>query len=228
MSLIDLNQKPLPLSIHILTTSLNRDRHQSILNTWLKDFYDYVFYTDFTSEIGNQVELTTNTEYHSNGEKHILEVNRIVREKIHNDYQWFYFCDDDTVPNISRILDYCRTADRSKVHAWTDTCWAEDPTLLSVSGGAGYLVPSEVFQGRTPPRLKRIVWSDVQFALWLRENGIPLQHNSEFKHNIPSQFGIDISTVEGRNLVREHMSFHYVKNHELRSAIWELYNTPKD
>ena len=216
------------LSIHILTTSFHRDRQISILNTWLSQFQDYVFYTDFTTDIGNQVELTTNTEYHSNGEKHILEVNRIFRERLFDQYEWFYFCDDDTVPNIPRILEFTNTASRDKVHAWADNCWAEDRTLLSISGGAGYLVSSDIFRGRKPPRLKRIVWSDVQFALWLRENGIQIAHNTEFKHNVPSHFGIDVTTKEGRNQVRDHMSFHYVKDHELRSEIWSIYNTAKE
>lgn len=217
-----------PLSIHILTTILNKDRQISILSTWLSDFTDYVFYTDFSTEIGNQIELTTNTNYDSNGEKHILEVNRIFREKLTDKYEWFYFCDDDTVPNINAIINYSKSADTNVVHAHSDHCWPEDRTLLSISGGAGYLVHSSILSTRKPPKLKKITWSDVQFALWLRENKISIKQESRFKWDVPSKFDINISEPKGRNIVRDHFSFHYVKDHDLRSKIWEIYTTPKE
>lgn len=217
-----------PLSVHILTSHKNRNRQVSILETWLSNFSDYVFYTDFTTDVGNQVELTTNDGYDSGGEKHILEVNRIVRENLTSKYEWFYFCDDDTVPNLGKIVQFSKTADVTKVHGFWDYAWAEDRSLHSLSGGSGYLVHSSIFANRTPPKLKRIVWGDVQFSLWLRENGIGIEHTDLFKHNVPSVFGIDMNTVDGRNAIRDHMSFHYVKDLSLMSALNEIYNSSNE
>lgn len=217
------------LSIHVMTTHINKDRHSSILETWLKSFPDYTFYTDFSTGIGNQVELTTNTQYHSNAEKHVLEINRICNQKLYEKYDWFYFCDDDTAPNIQNILSYIKIANRQKVHGWSQYSWAQDRSLLCLSGGAGYLISSDILSKHKPPRYDtNIIWSDIQFCLWLQSNNIEIQNNPKMKQDVPSIFNIRMDTKEGRNSIREHLSFHYVKDHSLRKQINDIYSSPRE
>lgn len=222
-----------PLSIQIITTHTNAHIQKSILETWLRNFSDYCFYTDFTTGIGNQLELTTNCAVDSGGEKHILNLQRIHREKLCNQYEWFYFCDDDTVPNIRLILDFLNTADKSCVYGWWDHVYNDDKTLKSLSGGAGYLVSGEILSKYSPPNLKRIIWGDVQFSIWVRENGIPIvtvpenatHSTTKFKWDMPHKHGIDLSTISGVEQIRNTMSFHYVKDNTLREIITSIYET---
>lgn len=216
------------LSIHILTTHLNKHRQESVLKTWLSNFEDYIFNTDFNTSVGNQIEMTTRSDHASNAIKHVFEYDRIHKNKLYENFEWFYFCDDDTAPNTPRILNYIKTADNTKIHAYSMHSWATDTSLLSISGGAGYLVPSNLFK-LTPPKYREDVpWADVQFALWLRENKIPIQHSEEFKQDTPKSFGIDVEKKEDRNLIRDHMSFHYITDDNLREKLWEIYTTPKE
>lgn len=212
------------LSIHLITTGSNKDRQQSVLDTWLKNHDDYVFYTDFDSSIGNQVELTTNTAVDSGGEKHILEIQRIMREKLFERYEWFYFCDDDTVPNLKLMKTFLSSAEKNKVYGAVGNTWAEDLTLFYLSGGAGYIVHSDIFKNRMYPRLKRIVWGDVQFGLWLREQNITPVHVNEFKWDHPSIFGMDINNPNDHEKIKSHLSFHYIKNNTDRQIITNIFN----
>lgn len=217
-----------PLSIHILTTKFNKDRQISILNTWLSNFEDYIFNTDFDTKIGNQILMTERCDHASNAIKHVLEYNRIHENKIYENFEWFYFCDDDTVPNMVKILEYIKHADKEKIHAYTMHSWAPDRSLLSISGGAGYLIPSNFFKLTQPKYNQFVPYADVQYALWIRENNIPLQHIEELNQNVPDEFGMSLETVEGRNSIRNQMSFHYVKTHEMREKIWNIYNSPME
>jgi len=220
-----------PLSIQILTTHTNANTQQSILQTWLLNFSEYCFYTDFTTGIGNQLELTTNCAVDSGGEKHILNLQRIHREKLWAEYDWFLFCDDDTVPNIKLILDFIKTADKNTVYGWWDHVYNDDKTLKSFSGGAGYLVSGQTLGKFPPPNLKSIIWSDVQFSIWVRENGISIatvpenatHSTTKFKWDMPHNHGIDINTESGREEIRSTMTFHYVKDPILRQIITAVY-----
>jgi hypothetical protein len=213
----------LNLSINILTTGNNKDRQQSILNTWLKNNTDYVFYTDFDTGVGNQIEHTTNTSVDSGGEKHILEIQRIIREKLYEKYEWFYFCDDDTVPNIKLLKTFLLSAEKNKVYGAVGNTWAEDYSLFYLSGGAGYIVHSDIFKNKPYPRLKRIIWSDVQFGLWLREQNIIPIHINEFKWDHPSIFGLNINDPNDHEKIKSYISFHYIKNNNDRELITNIF-----
>jgi hypothetical protein len=212
------------LSIHIITTYSNKDRQQSVLNTWLANNNDYVFYTDFSSDVGNQIELTTNNRVDSGGEKHILEIQRIFREKLYEKYNWFYFCDDDTVPNLKLLNELLKTLDKNKVYGAVGNTWAEDPSLYYLSGGAGYLVHNEIFKNRSHPRLKSIIWGDVQFGLWLREQNIVPVHLNGFKWDHPSIFGMNIHDVSQHEIIKSYLSFHYIKDNNDRQLITNIFN----
>jgi hypothetical protein len=75
----------------------------------------------------------------------------------------------------------------------------------------------------SPPNLKQICWSDVQFSLWLRENEIPIVTTPEFKNYSPYHYGFDLTTISGVEQVRNSMSFHYVKDNWLREGIVSAY-----
>ena len=222
-----------PLSIQIITTHTNAHIQQSILNTWLRNFSDYCFYTDFTTGIGNQLELTTNCNVDSGGEKHILNLQRIHREKLWREYEWFYFCDDDTVSNLNMMREFIRTADKGTVYGWWDYAYNDDKTLRSFSGGAGYLVSGEILEKYPPPNLKKIIWGDVQFSLWVRQHNIPIMtipenathRTTKLKWDMPHKHGIDITTPHGQEEIRNTMSFHYVKDNTLREIITAIFES---
>jgi hypothetical protein len=211
------------LSIHLITTKANANRQQSILDTWLKNYFNYVFYTDFDSGVGNQIELTTNTKVDSGGEKHILEIQRIMREKLYDINEWFYFCDDDTVLNLNLIFNFIKNAEKNKVYGAIGNTWQEDTSLFYASGGAGYLVHCDIFKNKSYPRLKSITWGDVQFGLWMRENNIIPVHMDEFKWDEPHIFGLNINNIEHKKTIKNYFSFHYIKNNETRKILTDIF-----
>lgn len=211
------------ISIHIITTYSNKDRQESILNTWLKNHDQYVFYTDFDSGIGNQIELTTNTQIDSGGEKHILEIQRIIREKLFNKHEWFYFCDDDTIVNMNKLYKFCEHVEKNKVYGAVGNTWPEDRSLFYLSGGAGYLVHSDIFKNKNYPRLKRIIWGDVQFGIWLKEQNIKPIHVDEFKWDHPKQFNLDINNSADYDMIKSNISFHYIKTNTDREIINNIF-----
>jgi hypothetical protein len=218
-----------------MTTGNYRDRQKSIHETWLNGYNNYVFYTDTVTDIGNQVSVTTKNSYEYCGLKQINEFKRILTSGLFDFYDYFFFCDDDTVVNIKKLKQFIQTADPNYIYGWNSTgSWPIDTDLKYCSGGAGFLVSSEIFKNiKIYPQLypngddmhvKMYEFSDVQAGLFFRDNNIKYKFIDGFYYDVPSVFGFDENTKEGIEKIKNSYSFHFVRTHELRQKLFNIFN----
>jgi hypothetical protein len=217
-----------PLFIMLLTTHKNKLNQENCILTWLDGFEDYAFTTDTSTEVGNQWEVTDDDSYNSNAIKTINTFQKLVKEKYYDKYEWFFYCDDDTCVNVKKILEFIQTADKNVVHSQCAHCWPVDKSLLSISGGGGYLIHKNILKEKGYPELNPIpgsMFGDVQIALWLRENDIDRKHTQFIRGQTPEDCGFDINKKQDRNEMRNYMSFHYIKQKELMETVNDIFNT---
>lgn len=207
-------------SIHILTTHKNFDRQKIILETWLNNKNNYIFYTDKKLDVGNQVAVCDNDTYFSNGIKNLSELQRVYSEKIYENVDWFLFCDDDTHVNLSNLEKILPLLDKFKIHgSINDGTWPEDRSLSYPSGGAGYLISSDLIRKFKVPSLDYLnftFYSDVCVGLWIRDNNINMNNLTEF-HGQPPEF-YNLSPEE----IRKSITFHYIKTLEDHKKLQEI------
>jgi hypothetical protein len=208
-------------SIHILTTHKHADRHQYILNTWLKGRDNYCFYTDKNTGIGNQVEVDPDDTYTSNGKKNLKELIRIEQEFLTDVYDWFFFCDDDTCPNLPAIEKLLPTLNPDKMYgSILEGTWPHDRLLKYHSGGAGYLISSKILKKYKAPSLNYLsmsYYSDVCVGMWAFDKGIQLENLKGF-HSQPPEF-YKYSDAD----CADKLTFHYIKTYDGMNKLWSSY-----
>jgi len=206
------------LSVHILTTHKYRSRQESQLKTWLKGFDDFVFYTDICiDDLPNQISVSDDDSYQGCAEKQVNEIVRIKDNKLYDDFEWFFFFDDDTFVNLELLKQFCsEKLEEFETYGKTGNSWPPDFSLTYYSGGAGFLLRSDFIKNSTRiSRREGIQFSDVQVGLWLRENGIKLNHESKFNSHSPSQ-----SNKVGCE--KNEITFHYIQDAESMGALKEV------
>ena len=84
----------------ILHTCTRPERYEAVVNTWGKDV-DFIFYADCDDEEKKIIKVSDDTSYSSNEAKHV----NVIKYLFDNDYQyeWFFFCDDDTFVNTKKL-----------------------------------------------------------------------------------------------------------------------------
>lgn len=208
------------LSIHILTTHKYKNRQEAQIKTWLQGFNDFTFYTDTClEELPNQISVSNDDSYAGCADKQVNEINRIKDYKLYDDFEWFFFCDDDTFVNLNELKKFCS----EKLEAF-DTCgkvgnsWSSDPSLSYYSGGAGFLLRSDFIKNSTRITKKNgVIFSDVTVGLWLRENNVKVNHESKFNSHPPE-------TVNKLGYEKNEITFHYIKEYEVMKALSEVIN----
>jgi hypothetical protein len=220
--------------INILTTGSYSDRQESILKTWLNQISNYVFYTDNVNNIGNQISVTDKTSYEYCGLKQINRFKQIIKKKEYLNYDFFIFCDDDTVLNIKNINLLIKNLDINFVYGCVGNTWTPDNSLYYCSGGAGFIVPSKIFKNlKKQPFLypyddekhhHMFGWSDVQAGLFFRDNNFKCINVDGFYYSEPKEFNIDEKNPENFDKIKEAYSFHYIRTHEQRKVITDIFN----
>lgn len=199
------------LGFEIITTVKNEHRQRTILSSWLGE-YPHCFYTDVAIQVGTQIGHTSDTSYKSGEIKFVREFNRL-RSKPYA--EWYFFCDDDTVPNVKLILEDLDKLDKMKVHGRaTSGSWKYDRSLLYCSGGAGFLISTDLMVNKDEARFHNVGFSDVNFGLWARENKVDHIHDDRFRWKHPSQFGFNINDELQHGVIRSFKSFHYIKERD--------------
>lgn len=222
------------LHINILTTKKYSDIQTSILNTWLKNINDYIFYTDEINDIGNQTSCSHKSSYEYCGIKQLNRFKQIIDNKEYLKYDFFLFCDDDTVINIKKIINLIQILDDNYVYGCRANTWTIDPTLYYCSGGAGFLVPSKLFKNlkiypyQYPFNDEKVYhlygYSDVQAGLFFRDNDYECKNIDGFYYSQPKDFYLDENNPNDKEKIKNAYSFHYIKNHEQRKLITQIFN----
>jgi hypothetical protein len=212
----------LSYSIHLLSTYKHAQRQANVLSTWLKGYDNYVFYTDRATSVGNQVEVDPDDTYNSNGKKNLAELHRVYNERLYENTEWFLFCDDDTCVNLKRLEDLLPTLNKGEMYgSLLAGTWPRDTTLKYLSGGAGYLISSDLIRKLGPPSLKYLdssFYSDVCVGLWARDNGVESVDVKGFHSQAPNFYSY------GDSPLSEFYTFHYIKELSQMQDLIRRYN----
>ena len=208
-------------SIHILTTHKNKNRQGVILDTWLKEKNNYIFYTDKNTGVGNQVEVDPDDTYHSNGKKNLAELLRVYHTEHYKNVDWMLFCDDDTCVNLSKLEEMLPTLNQSKMYgSLLKGTWPPDTGLEYLSGGAGYLISSKLIEDKGVPQLDYLIksyYSDVCVGLWARDNDIEMVDVKGFYSQDPSFYNLTDEDI------KQSYTFHYMKTHKAVKDVLEKF-----
>jgi hypothetical protein len=189
----------------ILHGSINPQRYYNVKESWGKNV-DCLFYSDHNDVDKNIIKVSDRTDYHSNEEKHINSL-QYVSTNI-KDYEWFFFCDDDTFVNTQKLEGLLDIFDKNSIHGslLDEGHWPTDKSLNFCSGGAGYLIHSELLTNIIEHiKILNTGYSDVTLGLHLRTLNIKSINHNFFKSQPPSFFNIPI------NETKNYITFHYIK-----------------
>lgn len=187
----------------ILHGSINKERFNNVKETWGNNV-DTLFYSDYEELDKNIIKVSDRTDYHSNEEKHI-NVLKYVNENIKN-YEWFFFCDDDTFVNTKKLESVLDTFNKKSVNGSAIKCWSSDYNLEYCSGGAGYLIHYELLDTITKKiKVLNTGYSDVTLGLHLRDLNISVLDSIFFRTQPPSAFNYNDEDL------KNFITFHYIK-----------------
>jgi hypothetical protein len=203
--------------VSILHGSMFPSRYDNVIKTWGKDI-DHIFYSDHEDLEKNIIRVSEKTHYHSNEEKHINALKYVNDNK--PDYDWFFFCDDDTFVNVNNLIEYTKTANDAMVHGSVlKKTWPSDLNLVYCSGGAGYLISKKILSEVCKKiDVTNIGYSDVTLGYKLRDLGILSVDDFRFKSQNPSFYNLKI------NECCDYITFHYIKHFD---EMDKLYNSCK-
>jgi len=198
----------------LLHGSMNDERYHNIISTWGKNV-DCLFYSDHEDNDKKIIKVSNRTDYHSNEEKHI-NIIKYVSNNI-KDYEWFFFCDDDTFVNTKKLEFLLNTFDEECVHGSVlNGTWPGDITLNYCSGGAGYLIHSKLINKIAQNiEIRNTGYSDVTLGLFLRDNNIKSINYELFNSQPPDFHNVPIINV------KNYISFHYIKTMDYMNNLFE-------
>ena len=198
----------------ILHTCTRPDRHDGIVNSWGKDV-DYIFYADCDNEEKKIIKVSDDFTYSSNEPKHV----NVIKYLIENDYQydWFFFCDDDTFVNTKRLENNLENFDVEKINGYVlKGTWSGDRDLSYCSGGAGYLINKTLLTKISETiKTTNSGYSDVSLGLCVKDLNIEYNHSEDFRSQNPDYYKVD------KTLIKDIFTFHYISS-ELMVEMYEI------
>lgn len=189
----------------ILHGLIYEERKLNIKNTWGKNS-DCLFYSDYEDSNLNVVKVSNRNDYHSNEEKHIKIINELNTNT--PNYEWFFFCDDDTFVNTKKLENSLDFFEKDSIHGSVIQCWPHDINLMYCSGGAGYLIHNTLLKKLTNVPILNTGYSDVTLGIFLKQNNIKSINHNYFKSQNPNFYNIKDDELG------EFISFHYIKTKE--------------
>ena len=192
----------------ILHGEVNKERYFNVKNTWGVNS-DLLFYGDYEDDSKGIIKVSDDKSYRSNEEKHINVFKYLLQNPKYN-YEWFFFCDDDTFVNVNKLEELLTTFDVNYVHGSVlVNSWGSDSSFAYCSGGAGYLINYKLLE-KINLGLKNhnTGYSDVSLGLSLREMGINNVNHILFNSQPPSNYGYSLDDI------KDYVSFHYIKTED--------------
>lgn len=205
----------------MLSTHKNKSRQECLVSSWLSGV-DYVFYTDQSTGVGNQVEVDPDDTYTSNGKKNLAELLRVYRTNHYDNVDWMLFCDDDTCVNVKKLEELLPTLNPDNMYgSLLAGTWPGDRNLNYLSGGAGYLISSKTIKEKAVPQLDYLIksyYSDVCVGLWARDNDIKMVNIKGFYSQAPEFYNLTDDEISNS------YTFHYIKECEDMNRLLEKFN----
>lgn len=190
----------------VIHTELQKEREHFISSTWGKD-KNLIFYGDYDSDSNpSLVKVSSNCTYSSGEEKQINIIPRLAKD--FNDYDWYYFCDNDTFVNTKLLEEFYVNCDSNKIYGELGNTWPEDRELFYPMGGAGFLMSNKILNFLSDKIFHNpVTWGDVSIGINFKHFEIEKVSRTDLFHSQPPEF-YNIPLEE----VSKHISFHYIKD----------------
>ncbi len=200
----------------ILHTKKYENNYKNVISTWGRDV-DFLFYSDHEDKGKNIIKVSNRDDYHSNEEKFVNVVKQLPKEYLN--YDWFFFCDNDTYVNTKLLNDSITKFNIDFIYGQEIHTWTPDLSLGYFSGGAGYLVSNKILRHMID-NLKNYNtgFSDVTFGLYIREHNIQKLPSDLFKSQPPEYYYINLEDT------KNYISFHYIKTFEMMNKLYQISN----
>jgi hypothetical protein len=202
----------------ILHGEVYKERYHNIKDTWGKD-RDLLFYGDYEDVNNEIIKVSDNKSYHSNEEKHVNILKYFNGDSNYN-YEWFFFCDDDTFVNVNKLEELLTTFNVNYVHGQllsTDNINGnpiKSGVLEYLSGGAGYLIHSNLLDKISKEiKILNTGYSDVTLGFCLKDLNIPISNSDLFKSQPHSFYNYS------NDLIKNYISFHYITNKDMMTNL---------
>ena len=186
----------------ILHTCKRPERYDGVVNSWGKDV-DFLFYSDCDDNDKKIIKVSDDSTYSSNETKHV----NVIKHLGENDYQyeWFFFCDDDTFVNTKNLENRLDSFDKEKIHGNITKTWRTDPQLEYCSGGAGYLIHNSILKKLSESiSVRNTGYSDVTVGLYAKELNISFENHDGFYSQDPKYHNVEKTTI------KDVFTFHYI------------------
>lgn len=161
--------------IILKTSSVNANRVDLCLKTWLKDL-DYVCLTDIPTGRFNEISGSLRTDYYSAEEKTVHLINLVRETNQFDEYDWLVFIDDDAILNVKMFNYVVQFFDKKSVYGLKmHGGYPKAPNLLYPSGGSGYFISPQLIK-----RANKMIdngWGveDASVGEWIRQNGLSFE-----------------------------------------------------
>lgn len=193
-----------------LTTEKYANRRKNILETWGSNV-NLVFYSEHEDSSSKVIKVCDE----NNAELKQCAIFKYIENNCF-DYEWYFFCDDDTFVNTKLLFDTidnfgtdCVTG-QDIYGAWQN----RDGYLHYPAGGAGFLINRKIIHKFFDISTYHTSWGDVSVGLKMKEKNILMCHNTKFLRLSydDSRYWIQ-EKVEVDN-IKDYYTFHYIDSLE--------------
>jgi hypothetical protein len=190
------------------------ERVDNVIGTWGQDV-DIVFYSDYDNLEKKVYKVTDKKGYWDLEEKHINGF-KFINDKF-GDYEWYFFCDDDTFVNTTEVYNFLNFCNEDIVYGYLINCWSKNTSLFYHSGGAGVLISKKIMNKISEEiDVKGTKFADVTLGLFLYENNIKTENNNLFKSETPEHYKIS------KNEIKKYITFHHIKTFEQMDSLYKI------
>lgn len=156
--------------IILKTSSVNADRVDLCLKTWLKDL-DYVCLTDIPTGRFNEISGSKRTDYYSAEEKTVHLINLVKDTDQFDEYDWLVFIDDDAILNTKMFNHIVPHLSKNAVYGLKmHGSYPKAPTLVYPSGGSGYFISPSLIKKTNHMIDNGWGVEDASVGEWIRQN----------------------------------------------------------
>ena len=193
-----------------------KERVEWIRSTWGEN-QDVIFYGDYDDKDSNSFKVSDKNDYSSGQEKQI-KIFDFLKTSF-TDYEWYFFCDNDTFINTKKLNTDIQLFDKTKITCSRINHWPIDNTLYYPSGGAGFSIHRSLLKKICNLNFKiypDLIFGDVSFGLNCRDHKIEFVNNDLFHGMDPNFYNLDKSQINN------HYTFHYIKTFNAMKDLYDV------
>jgi len=211
--------------IGVVTSSLNKDRQETINKTWNSKKYQNVnvlFLSDENNEPNKVFKFSKSSDYKSAEEK-VLNFLRSLKEN--NIGDWYFIVDDDTYVHIENLIEFIYSADPNYVYGFAaQKDWWNG--LEYLQGGAGTLISHQTIKNIQEDTIinYNTGFCDVALGLIFKSNNIKVKGCNEPNTCLFLEKSFNHYSSIGKEKLLKKITFHQIRTYDEMKSIEDFYN----